>query len=126
MSSYKYIWCVDFEYKADGEDILEVHCLVARDLVTGRVIRTWEFGAEPPYDIGSDSLFVAHYAAAEFACHLKLGWQQPKNTLCTFSEFKVVRPYSRGSLLEALRAFGIDSIKDEQKYDVPQFSRSPG
>src|SRR5262249_6664758 len=42
-----------------------------------QTIKLWrgEFGAEPPFDIGPDALFVAYSAWAEMTCFKVLGWK---------------------------------------------------
>ena len=44
-----------------------------------RTIKRWrgEFGPEPPFDIGPDTLFVAYSAWAEMICFKVLGWKFP-------------------------------------------------
>ena len=48
---------------------------------TSRTVRLWrgEFGAEPPFDIGPDTLFVAYSAWAELTCFMTLGWKFPEH-----------------------------------------------
>jgi hypothetical protein len=61
----------DFEYEVSDGDLPNVLCMVAHVLNENlghvRTIRTWrrEFGSTPPFDIGSDTLFVAYSAWAE-------------------------------------------------------------
>jgi DNA polymerase I len=59
----------DFEFsQLPGEQPTPV-CLVARELVSGRVHRIFQpellAMRQPPYPTGSDCLFVAYYASAE-------------------------------------------------------------
>src|ERR1039457_7611625 len=81
----------DFEYfAAPGERPLPV-CLVAQELASGCTHRVFQEELlsmrHPPYSIGPDVLFVAHYAPAEISCYLALGWPVPPNILDTFAEF---------------------------------------
>jgi hypothetical protein len=97
--------------------------MVAKELRSGHVIRAWRDELVdmdvPPFDVGSNSLFVAYLASAELHCHLALGWPLPQNVLDCFVEFRVLTnghstPRGRG-LLGALSWFGIDTITAEEK-----------
>jgi hypothetical protein len=65
----------------------------ARELRTGRELNVW--GDEllrlraAPFNLGSDSVFVAYAAAAEMGCFLKLGWPLPVNIIDLFAEHRV-------------------------------------
>lgn len=58
---FREVWAVDFEYQQDDGEKPIIHCLVALELKTGRLLRIWEDELRtlscPPYDIGPDSLF---------------------------------------------------------------------
>ena len=66
----------DFEYEVDDGDLPNVLCMVAyvldENLQHVRTIRLWrgEFGCDPPFDIGPDTLFVAYSAWAEMTCFM--------------------------------------------------------
>ena len=126
---------LDFEYEVKGGeynlqegDLPRVLCMVAyvldehlQHIVT---IRLWrgEFGPEPPFDIGPDTLFVAYYASAEIGCHLALGWPVPARVLDLFTEFRRITnglPTIAGnSLVGALTHFGLDAIPITEKKDM--------
>lgn len=116
---YKEIWLVDFEFRQPpGERVTEVHCLVAYEVRSGRLIRLWrdEFGPEPPYSTGPDTLFVAYYAAAELNCHLALGWPMPERILDLCIEFKALTSNLKTrtgekSLIDALEWFGFEHME---------------
>jgi len=73
----------DFEYEAAPGELPDVLCMVAHELDENlqhvRTIRLWrgEFGSAPPFDVGSDTLFVAYSAWAEMTCFKVLGWPFP-------------------------------------------------
>jgi hypothetical protein len=49
--------------------------VVAKEARSGRLVRQWlaeDPPAQPPYDLGERSLFVAYYASAELSCHMSL------------------------------------------------------
>ena len=74
------VWCVDFEYQELNGNNPVVHCMVARELFTGRLIRQWlsgEGGIRCPIPLGEDTLYVAYFATAELKSHLALGWPLP-------------------------------------------------
>ena len=78
VDDYKEVWIVDFEFQVHEGGLPVVHCMVAREAFTRRLIRLSSDKlyqlSKPPFDIGKNSLFVAYYASAEFGCFLELGW----------------------------------------------------
>jgi DNA polymerase-1 len=124
LEQYKEIWVVDFEFIAQaGERQIPV-CLSALELRSGRQILLWQdqFGSEPPYDVSSDSLFVAYYASAELGCHRTLGWKQPERILDLYVEFRNytngLPTYNGKGLLGALAYFGLNSIDVAEKTEM--------
>jgi DNA polymerase-1 len=93
-----------------------------------QVARLWqeelqELGTAP-YATGSEALFVAYYASAEFGCHLALDWALPEHVLDLYVEFRNLTngrstPCGRG-LLGALNWFGLDSIGAAEKDNMRQ------
>jgi DNA polymerase-1 len=86
------IWVADFEFRADpGEHPWPV-CMVAEEILTGRVVRLWrnELLAcnQAPFNVGPDALFVAYFASAEFSCFLELRWPLPENVLDLYAEHR--------------------------------------
>lgn len=78
-----------------------------------------ELGAEPPFPINDDTLFVAYFASAELGCFLALGWPLPVRVLDLYTEFRnatngIPLPGGR-SYLSALSYHGISAITAEQK-----------
>ena len=121
---FREVVLVDFEFIASAGERPEPVCLVARALRAGRTVRLWrdEFGPEPPYPIGADTLFVAYYASAELGCHLSLGWPMPARILDLFAEFRD-RTNGRetpagSSLLGALTYFGLDGLGASEKEEM--------
>lgn len=129
LSSYRWVWAVDFEFTAaPGERPISI-CCVARELRTGRLERLWlAAGATclPPYEIGPESLIVAYYASAELGCHLALGWPLPVRVLDLFAEFRCRTsglPVPCGnSLLGALTYFGLDGLTATEKDEMRQLA----
>jgi DNA polymerase-1 len=121
---YQEIWAVDFEFDAKPGENPKPVCLVAWELRSGRKVRRWQdqFGVEPPYPTGPNSLFVAYYASAEIGCHLALGWPVPERTLDLFTEFRNqtngIPPDSGSGLLGALAYYGLDSIGVVEKEEM--------
>jgi hypothetical protein len=118
---FREVWAVDFEFTAPPGERPEPICLAARELKSGRALRLWrnEMGAEPPYNISADSLFVAYYASAEIGCHLALGWPKPKCILDLFTEFRCITngmPLGAGAeLIGALTHYGLDAVGATEK-----------
>ena len=90
FNSFKEVWLCDFEFGANPGDRPEVRCLVAKEHLSGRLLRLWAdaFGSTPPFDVGPESLFVAYYSSAELGCFLSLGWPIPVRILDLFTEFR--------------------------------------
>jgi hypothetical protein len=133
LAAFRQLWAVDFEFMAPaGERPIPV-CVVARELRTGRLLRTWlADGAPvvPPYPTGPDALFVAYYASAELGCHLALGWPMPARVLDLFAEFRCItsgRPTPCGNgLLGALAYFGLDALDAAEKESMRQLAMRGG
>jgi DNA polymerase-1 len=116
----------DFEYEVRDGDLPNVLCMVAymldENLRHVRIIRLWrgEFGSAPPFDIGSDALFVAYSAWAELTCFMTLGWQSPVHIFDLHTAYlaasNMLLPYDpneirakpRKRLPDACRAYGIE------------------
>jgi len=115
VDDYKEVWIVDFEFQVHEGGLPVVHCMVAREAFTRRLIRLSSDElyqlSKPPFDIGKNSLFVAYYASAEFGCFLELGWQVPRNILDLYVEFRRLlaghKTEQRFSLLHALCYFNL-------------------
>ncbi len=119
---YRAIWILDFEYIAHDGEFPEPVCMVAHELVSGRRISQWgdELDAAPPFDLGSDSLFIAYAATAEWSCFLQLGWPMPVRCIDLYAEFVCMHNGSADgrlfpSLLAAAGNYGISTIGASQK-----------
>jgi hypothetical protein len=129
LSSFREVWAVDFEFTAPPGERPKPLCLVARELRTDRLVRTWFDDSSPvgpPYGIGPDSLFVAFYASAELGCHLALNWPMPARILDLFVEFRCLTaglstPCGNG-LLGALAYFGFDALDAAEKDSMRQLA----
>lgn len=126
LRHYRQVWACDFEFRALPGDKPEVHCMVAREYWSDRLIRMWADELvelrEPPFPIDAESLFVAYYASAEFGCFLQLGWPMPARILDLFTEFRNAtngRPVPCGNgLLGALAHYGLSAIDAAEKTDM--------
>src|SRR3954453_16970725 len=132
---YREVWAVDFEYNAEGGNRPIPRCLVARELRSGRTIRVWEDELlrmrQPPYPTDAGVLFVAYYASAEIGCHLALGWPVPLRILDLFTEWRAatngldVHAVGRrlgNSLLDAMSAFGLDTMLAAEKREMRELA----
>jgi DNA polymerase-1 len=118
---FREIWALDFEFISEPGARPVPVCMVARELVSNRLIRLWqdELGAAPPFPVDNDTLFVAYFASAEVGCFLELGWPVPPRILDLFAEFRnatngIPLPGGRG-LLGALSHHDIPAITADQK-----------
>jgi hypothetical protein len=125
---FREIWLVDFEFHAPPGERPQPVCLAAREFRSGRQIRLWQdelrARQEPPYPVGTDSLFVAYYASAELGCHLALAWPMPQRILDLYAEFRrnttgLAVPHGNG-LLAALAWHGLDAMAAVEKDSMRQ------
>ncbi|QIG52377.1 DNA polymerase I [Nordella sp. HKS 07] len=98
--------------------------MVAKELRSGEIWTLWrgEFGTDPPFPVGTDTLLIAYYASAELGCFKALGWSQPVFILDLFTEFRartngLTLPHGAG-LLGAAAWFGIDGIDITEKQEL--------
>ncbi|MGO9117259.1 MAG: DNA polymerase, partial [Desulfomonilaceae bacterium] len=131
---FKQVWLYDFEFgQEDGERPRPI-CLVAHEMNSSTTLRLWEsdlYGLPyPPFDVGSENLFVAYFATAELNCHLSLGWPLPVNVLDLYVEFRCLfnglpTPHGRG-LIGALASFGLDHIDVTEKNTMRELALRGG
>jgi DNA polymerase family A len=122
------VWCIDFEYYpgrglasggVDGDPVTPL-CLVAYEVRSGRTVRLWqdELGHFPPYRLDAGALIISYGLAAEFSCHLRLGWGEPARAIDALIEFRHYtndgRDRDRG-LGGALSFFKLDSLDTAHK-----------
>ena len=125
LKKFPEIWTADFEYRQPDNERPDVHCLAARELKSGRTLKLWrdELGSRPPYPLGEDTLFVSYNLAAEFSCHLVLGWELPARCLDLLVEFRMMtsgtnwreQDRSKHQLIHALQYFGLNPLAAEEK-----------
>jgi DNA polymerase-1 len=124
LSRYKAIWDCDFEFVEDANHHPVPVCMYAHERHTGAQIELWEDELRAlrraPFDVGSDSLFVAYAANAELSCFLALGWQFPANVLDVYVETIAAingndiiwMEDKRPKLPEALQLYGLSPLID--------------
>ena len=131
--NFQQIVVVDFEYEVSDGDLPNPLCLVAyvldEHLHHTRTLRLWrgDFGSQPPFDVGSDTLFVAYSAWAEMTCFKVLGWKFPEHVFDLHTAYlaasNILAPYDpnqrrkkpRKRLSDACRAYGIDGWESIDK-----------
>jgi hypothetical protein len=131
---FKEIWALDFEFRALPGERPETHCLVAHELLSGRVVRVWLGGAPapttPPFDIGEHTLCVAFFSSAEWSCFLALGWDLPVHVLDLFVEFRNltngIPPLHGHGLLGALLYYGLPTMLAEEKQAMRELAMRGG
>jgi DNA polymerase-1 len=134
---FSQIVVADFEYELVAGGLPNPLCMVVVVLDENfrhvRTIRMWrgEFGREPPFDIGSDTLFVAYSAWAEMTCFLVLGWRFPvhiydlhtaflarTNLLLPYDYDGTTRQKQRKRLSDAAHFYGIEGWRGIDKEDI--------
>ena len=138
LDSFKHVVLCDFELHPEGlqEGGKPVPiCGVFLDIKTGQKVRLWqdEFGDEPPFPTGKDTLWVAFVASAETGCFLSLGWPVPVNVLDLQVETRLLTNYidttlrpPKVSLITALSHFGLDHIDVTEKKDMQELALRGG
>jgi hypothetical protein len=129
---------VDFEYEIEPGGLPNPLCMVAHVLDENfrhvHTIKRWrgEFGAEPPFDIGDDTLFVAYSAWAELTCFLVLGWKFPVHIFDCHTAYlaasNILLPYDPDetrkkqskALPDACRAYGIEGWEHINKPHISE------
>jgi hypothetical protein len=90
---------------------------------------------KPPYPTDAGALFIAYYASAEIGCHLALNWPVPARVLDLFTEWRAanngldVRVAGRrlgNGLLDAMSAFGLDTVSASEKTDMRELALRGG
>ena len=116
------VYVVDFEYQELNGNPPVVHCMVAREVFSGQLIRLWlssTAGISCPIPLGKDVLYVAYFSTSELKSHLSLGWPLPANVLDLFVEFRCLTnglPLPAGAnLLGAMVYFGLSGIAYTEK-----------
>jgi hypothetical protein len=121
LQYFREVVLADSEFRTMGNGLLEVRCICALELRSSREHRVWIDGKmRCPYPVGSQDLFVAHYASAEILSHLSLSWPVPENIIDTCVEFSAFTSGRRSkdvkrSLVGALRYFHVDSLEADAK-----------
>src|SRR5271167_3489301 len=85
---YREVWAVDFEFTAPPGERPTPLCMVARELRSCQLVRTWladSSSASLSFHTGPDVLFVAYYASAELGFYLALDWPIPVRILDLFA-----------------------------------------
>ena len=124
----------DFEYRLDADGRPVPVCASFLEMRSGQKVqlREGEFGKEPPFDTGSDMLWISYHASAETGCHLMLDWPIPENTLDLEAEFRLattglcLAQEGGKGLLGCARWHGIDTINIAEKKSTRDLILSGG
>ena len=105
----------EFEFGGVDGNLPRPVCAVFKDFTTGQEwrLKRGEFGPEPPFSTGPDTLFIAYYASAEIGSFRALDWPTPARILDLFTEFRNFTnglPVGGNGLINALEFFGLDTI----------------
>ncbi len=126
---FRQIWVLDFEYQELNGNHPVVHCVVAREVFSGQLIRQWlsgEVDTHCPIPLGEDVLYVAYFATAELKCHLALDWPMPENVLDLYVEFRCLTNGltlpAGANLLGALVYFGLTGIAYAEKKSMRELA----
>src|SRR5450759_1046906 len=118
---FEKIWIADFEFISKDGERPEPICFVATEIKSGETFKVWLEGKDNsilPFDVKDESaVYVAFYSVAEFTCHLKLGWELPKNIIDLFPEYRLLTNgfMEKNGLLDVCAKFNIPTISQEVK-----------
>lgn len=124
---FREVVLLDTEFVALDGNPVEPVCLVAHEFRSGRRHEIFfdreGAGVANPLPVGTDVLYVAYAAQAEWSVFLALGWQLPEHVLDLFVEFRCVtngltKPNGGpldASLIAALIHYGLDSMTVVEK-----------
>jgi DNA polymerase I len=126
LRSFPYVWVLDFEFFQPNGERPRMHCMVAKDVHSGREIhlRSGQFLPVPPFDTQHD-LFVAYAARAEMSCFAALGWPIPEYILDLNVEFRLATndgKFRRRRLYDALEFYHQDTQGATEKHDMQQLA----
>ncbi len=127
LGDFREVVLLDTEFIAvDGERVVPV-ALVAHELRSGKRHRLFfekgQAWTENPLPTGSDILYVAYAAQAEWSTFLALGWELPVHVLDLFAEYRCLTngltdaagmPVG-SSLIAALTHYGLDAMNVVEK-----------
>lgn len=96
LHDYGRVWVADFEYwlGTSGNELPRPICFVAKDVLSGEVIRQWLWQEEEPpclITTDEDSLYVSFVGSAEINCHRQLGWPIPARLIDLHAEHRRLR-----------------------------------
>ena len=132
---FREIWCVDFEFRAPDGERPAVRCMVAKEALSGRLLRVWANDLAtmkaPPFPIDEGTLFVAYFASAEMGCFLALGWDMPARILDLYVERRRITngrglPAKGRSLVVTMEAYGLASIGSGDKEKMRNLAMRAG
>ena len=128
---YLHVWCLDFEFVAPWGHKPTVVCMVAKCLITGKVLHLWGDDLKDcPFECSDAEIFVAYYASAETSCFDALGWPNPRRVVDLFAEFRRVTngggALHGNGLIGALLHFGLPTIGSEDKEGMRALIMSGG
>jgi DNA polymerase I len=124
LAQYRGVVCWDFEYRPDADGRPAPVCASFLEIRSGARVQWCEgaFRKEPPFDTGSDMLWVSYHASAETGCHRPLDWPIPVNTLDLEAEFRLATTGfavdGGKGLVGCAAAHGLDGLDLAEKKDL--------
>jgi DNA polymerase-1 len=124
---FRFINCVDFEFRAGRGNRPEVVCMVVHEVRSGETRRYWQDElhkmSRAPFETGPNAVMAAYAAQAEHGCFRALGWQRTDNTVDQYAEFRARTNGARqnASLLDALALYNLphmDATVKESNRDL--------
>lgn len=114
-----YTWNIDFEFRQTPGCLPHPWCVVGQCVETAEIRKIWLDDNRVACPFESPYRLVAHYAMAEVACYLALGWPLPDAVVDTLAEARTVlgqvQPKGGWGLLSVAGHFGIPTMSSEHK-----------
>ena len=120
-------YSIDFDYRPRAGENPHPWCVTWHCLETGEKGRLWLDGRNVPSPFPASFRMIAHYALAELACFLELGWKLPTEVIDTLAEARVARgqvvPFGGSwGLLNVACQFGISTMSSDYKKEMRSLS----
>ena len=116
-------YSIDFEFCTQAGENPKPWCVAWHCLETGEEGTLWLRASQEPSPFPSEFRMIAHYALAELACFLELGWALPTEVIDTLAEARteagqVVPSGGSWGLLAVANRCGLSTMSSDHKNEM--------